>query len=179
MPRAGWPSRPSAEAASVEPPRAGSPRCRHRPRRLSRRPGPGRTAPAGQPRPSSPSAVPSRVCRVSARTNRGRNDQSTAGFPPLCQGRAAGRGGQFALVHLDDRGGAAAGLEQLSREIVLPQIKVEQPHGLAGGGGELLDRRSRRLEAAGQACQNKRRRNAWPSRRATRPKRAGPMPCRR
>ena len=64
----------------------------------------------------------------------------------LAKAEQRGDGGQFALVHLDDRGGAAAGLEQLSREIVLPQVEIEQPHGLAGGSGELLDRRSRRLK---------------------------------
>ena len=57
-----------------------------------------------------------------------------------------GGGGQLGLVHLDDGGGAAADLEQLGREIILPQIHVEQPYGLAGGGGELPDCRSRRLE---------------------------------
>ena len=45
-----------------------------------------------------------------------------------------GGGGQLGLVHLDDGGGAVTGLESLRREIILPQVKVEQPHGLAGGG---------------------------------------------
>ena len=67
-------------------------------------------------------------------------------FLRLAKAEQRGDGGQFGLVHLDDRGGAAAGLEQLSREIVLPQIKVEQPYGLAGGGSEFLDRGSRRFE---------------------------------
>ena len=67
-------------------------------------------------------------------------------FRRLAKAEQRGDGGQFGLIHLDDRGGAATVLEQFGGEIILPQIHVEQPHGLAGGSDELLNRRARRLE---------------------------------